>query len=189
MQDFVGVRVADSAEQVRIGERAFQRVVVLAQRPLERRKVRIENFDPARIVIRERGPSLHDEQRRLSFGAGLGEQQRAVLEVEREQANLSRNLRTARLPAESTRNHQMEDEKQLALGLHHHTLAEAVKVHDRASLNGRERRIDGSQQERRRQPHMPRRGADHTRTAAREIEQDVGGARALPPGSYQPATL
>ena len=50
MENLIGVGIADSAEQVRIGEGPFQRVISLLQGGLKRSERRRENFQPSRIL-------------------------------------------------------------------------------------------------------------------------------------------
>ena len=50
MKDFVGVGIADAAEDVWIGERALQGVVFRLERPAERGTVRVEHLEPAAVV-------------------------------------------------------------------------------------------------------------------------------------------
>jgi hypothetical protein len=159
---------------MRIGQRAFQGVVPGAQRAIEGRQIGVEHLDSTGVVLRQRRPSLHDEQRCLAFGSSLREQQRAVVEVEREQADLAGNTRTARLPAESTGDHQMEDQEQLALRFHDNALAEPVEVDDGSPFHRRERRIDGAKKKRRGEPHAFDAVSDDTRAQRVEIQQDVG---------------
>ena len=49
MQDFVGICVADAAEQMRIGKRALERVVSRSERGGEFVKRRGEDIEAARI--------------------------------------------------------------------------------------------------------------------------------------------
>ena len=51
MQDLVRVRVADAAQDPRVGQRALERVVLARQGGPERREVRVEYLEPARIVL------------------------------------------------------------------------------------------------------------------------------------------
>ena len=92
MQDLVRVRVADAAEEVRIGQRALERVVLAPQRRGE------VSHAAASATSRPPGSSaasaalaLHDVQRRALLRARLGQQQRAVREIERREPDLARH--------------------------------------------------------------------------------------------------
>ena len=49
MKNLVGVRVPDAAEQMRIGERALQRVALLLKRRRERVDVARHHFEPSGV--------------------------------------------------------------------------------------------------------------------------------------------
>ena len=86
-------------------------------------------------MLRERFRAPHEVQRRLAFGARFRENQRPVLEVEREQTHLARNRCSWRLPSEPPGDHQVKDEEKLAFGFEHHTLAEAFQPDNRPALD------------------------------------------------------
>src|SRR5688572_23498818 len=95
MQNFVGVGVADSAEDLRVGESPFERVAFAAQGRSEVREARADGFETAAVELRERCFAAHDVEARPAFRACFGENERAVLEVEREEPELLRELRSA----------------------------------------------------------------------------------------------
>ena len=147
MQDFVRVGVADSAEDVRIGQRSFQGVIVSLQRFRECRQIDLEHLDAPGIVLRQCLASANDMERRLTLTAGFGEQQRPVVEVEGEQSDLPRDPGSLRLPAETTRNHQVEDEVQLMVEREDHPFAKPMEVLYRVAFDRGDRRVDGSEKE------------------------------------------
>ena len=153
MEDLVRVGVADAAEQVRVGQRALERVVLAPQRRGERRRVRVEHFEAAGIVRGQRVPAAattcSDARRLVPASVRISV---PCVEVERQQADLARN---AARPAAFQRNRpaiiRWNDEEQLALGLEDDPLAEPMQVDDRPPVDRGERRVDRAQQERRRQ--------------------------------------
>src|SRR5439155_24820853 len=90
MEDLVRVRVADSREQPRVGERALQRVVLAPQRGLELAERAVERLDPSATELVER-PCQMD--RGAFLGRDLGQQQGAGGKVERRKPHLARSLR------------------------------------------------------------------------------------------------
>src|SRR5215813_64384 len=106
MQDLVGVRVADAAEEVRIGERALERVVLAAESLREGLQLAADDLDSARVQRVEAGGSAHDVDARALLRAGLGEDERAARillrgrEVETREADLAGHRRRRRLPLE-----------------------------------------------------------------------------------------
>ena len=173
MENLVGVRVADSAEQMRIGQRAFERVIVTTQSAPERLTIDLEHVDAAGIVFLQRRRSAHDEQRCLPLRSGLREKERTVAEVECEKADLPWNPRASLLPAKPARNHQMQNQKQLPLQLEHDALAEALQADDRPAFHGRQRRIDGPKEKRRCEPDPVDTTPDDARRQRMKVEEDV----------------
>ena len=127
----------------------------------------------------QRVPAADDVQRRLPLGARFGQHQRAVLEVEREQTELSGNAGARLLPPEAPGDHQMKDEKQLALDLEDDPLAEAMQRDDGPPFDRGQRRVDRAQQERRREPDAGRSGGRRCAAPAREGRGGCRGAPAL----------
>ena len=80
-------------------------------------QVGVEHLEAAGIVraSASRPCTTCSDARR--FDARLGQDQRAVLEVERQQADLAGHLGARRLPAEAAGDHQVDDEEELALEL------------------------------------------------------------------------
>ena len=101
--------------EMRIGERALERVVLARQRLAECRERRLERFDAAGIERRERRFAPHQLHRCALLRARFREEQRAVLELEHREHQLRSDARLlARLaPAQAPRDHQMEDEEEM----------------------------------------------------------------------------
>ena len=72
MQDFVGIRVADAAEEMRIGERSLESVVFTAERVLECGEVDGEDLEAAGILLCQRFETLKQVQRRPPLAPRLG---------------------------------------------------------------------------------------------------------------------
>src|SRR5688572_11104090 len=84
MQNLVRIRVAYAAEQMRIGQRALQRMIPLPKGRGKLFERRFQYFESTRIVLRQRVASVDDVERRLPPGASLRQDQRAVRKIERE---------------------------------------------------------------------------------------------------------
>jgi hypothetical protein len=153
VQDLVGVRVANPAEDARVGQHALEGVVLGREGGPERRRVRVEHLEPAGVVSAERRLAAHHVERGPLLGAGLGHDQRARREIECRQPDPARRLCARRLPVQPPGDHQMDDDKQLLLERDDQPLPEPTKADDRLAAHGAHRRIDRSQQERREQPH------------------------------------
>jgi hypothetical protein len=60
MKDFVRIGVTDPAEEMRIGEGTFERVIVSAKGLVESGKVYLEHLETARVMLREGLVPLHN---------------------------------------------------------------------------------------------------------------------------------
>jgi hypothetical protein len=94
-------------------------------------------------------------------------------EVECKKANLARNRGARQLPSEPPGNHQVEDQKRMAIHLEHDSLAQAAQRHNPATSDRIERRIDGTEQKGGRQPHVLNRVTDDARAKRVQIQLDV----------------
>ena len=92
VQDLVRIRVADAGEEARIGQRAFQRMV-LAKQDVDANvfEIGVEDLDAPGIHRVERRLALNEMQRGAPLGAGLGESERAAVELEQRQGDLARS--------------------------------------------------------------------------------------------------
>ena len=73
MEDLVGVRVSDAAEQARVGQGRFEGVIFNGQARAKRPKRRLEHFQIAGIVFGQSLSSAHQMQGRSFLGASLGQ--------------------------------------------------------------------------------------------------------------------
>ena len=154
VQDLVGVRVADAVEQRRIGQRALDRVPLAAQPLGELRAVVASNTSrPPRSNSASASRPCNDVHRRALLRRRLGEDQRAVREVERREPDLARDLLAALLPAQPPRDHQVDHDEALALDADHDALAHALDGLDLRAVELARRRRHRAQHERARDPH------------------------------------
>src|SRR6266700_1769033 len=83
MEDLVGISVADSAEEMRISQRAFESVIFKSERLRECFKGAIQDFEAARIKHLQRLFTLNQMQRSALFRAGFSQEQRPVWKFKR----------------------------------------------------------------------------------------------------------
>ena len=133
MQDLVGVRVADAAQQLRIGQRALERVVALREPLRERRKVEWRDLESAAIVLGERRFAVDDVERRAALAARLGQRQRSRCKLERCEHRPSRTFRTRLVPVQPAGDHEVQDQPEIACEADRDTLAEPPQCDDVAS--------------------------------------------------------
>src|SRR3989449_5936996 len=146
MQDLVGVRVADAAEDPRVGQRALERVVLPGERVAERRQVRVKYLEAARVVRAQTGFATDQMQRGPPLRARLGQDDRPRREVEAGETDLSWQLGARGLPMEAARDHEVQNEKEVALESDHDALAEPSESGDPTAGRGRQRRGGGTEE-------------------------------------------
>ena len=112
MQDLVGVRVADPAEDVRIGQRALERVVLLPQAAGKGRQIGGQHLEPLRIERGERRFAAHEMNRCLPLRSRLGEHHGPRRKVERGQTDLPGYRGADVPPPQPARNHQVHHDEQ-----------------------------------------------------------------------------
>ena len=105
VQDLVGVRVADAAEQARIGQRALQRVVLAraarAANVVEARRS-ARRCRPGRVRASAASP-CDDVQRRAPLAAGFGERERAGRRTRSSRERVARRRLRAALSSQCRR--------------------------------------------------------------------------------------
>ena len=128
MQDFVGIRIADAAEQMRIGQRALDGVILVREPRGEGVAIEREDVDAAGIERCERGAAMQHVQRGAPLRSRFGEGKRPARKLEQRERDLCRRLPAAilrfRQPLQAPCNHQMHDEKVLVVEFEHDSLAE-----------------------------------------------------------------
>ena len=174
MQNLVGIGVADSTEEVRVGQGAFESVILFAQCACKCVEASVQDVEATRIVLFERVAPADDKKRSLPPCARLGQDECAVGEVEGEEANLARHPSAGLLPVKTTGNHQVQDEEELGVELEHDPFSEAVQRDNRPAVERRQRRVDGAEQKRRYEADSFEPTADDTRPERMQIKEDVG---------------
>ena len=78
MQDLIRIRVADSAEQMRIGERALERMTLACQQRSKCLQIGFQYFGAARIERTNAFLSAHQMQRRPPLRPRFGQEQCSI---------------------------------------------------------------------------------------------------------------
>ena len=177
VQDLVAVGVADAREQVGIGQRALDGVVADEQPRAELVEVGVERLEAAAIEFGQRGRAAQQVHRGPLLRRRLGQQQRAVREVERRQADLAGDRRALffqrKRPAIIrwiVRNRSSSSSKM-------RRLPSRRKPEHALALGGFQRRIGGAQHERARQPDVLQRLAHDVALQEVEIDREVRNLR------------
>ena len=177
MQDLVRVRVADPAEQPRIGERALQRVILAREGGAKGCEIGGEHLEPAGVMVIEPVLASHEVKRGAPLRARLRQHEGSRGEVERRESGLRRDLGAGAPPVKSAGDHQVDDEEELPVERDHDAFSEAAQARHPPADRGVERRIDRAEQERARQAHPLEPGPDDSRLQRLDVNDDVGELR------------
>src|SRR5580700_776370 len=107
MQNFVGVRVADAAENMRVGKRSLQRMIGCSQSPGKRIEARVEWFDTAGTQRLKARFALDHAKRRAPLRPRFGQPQPAVVEFEGDQDISAAEFGRGSFPMQATCDHEM----------------------------------------------------------------------------------
>ena len=136
VEDLVGGRIANAAEETRIGERPLDDMALADERVAKALEVGVENFKTSRIVGAEAVLAANDVERRPLLRARLGDEQCPLGKVERRQSDLPDGLRAARSSPKPPCDHQMKDEKEIVFEGKDDPLPEAAKLDNPLPLRG-----------------------------------------------------
>jgi len=89
-----------------------------------------QGVDAAGIVFVDRRAARDDVESRPFLTPLLGHEKRSVFEVERSEAATLRDAHTRLAPAQTPRNHEVQDEEELVLELDHDPLADPLDPTD-----------------------------------------------------------
>src|SRR5215475_12324140 len=130
MENLVGVRVADAAEDTWIGQGALEGVVFPSQGDTERRQICVQDLEASGVVVAETGLTADQMQRRAALRARFGQNERSRREVEGGEADLARHLVPRFSPVEPAGDHEVQDEEEIALQTDDDALAQATERGD-----------------------------------------------------------
>ena len=175
MENLVGPRIPDAAQQTRVRECALQSVV--AQREArgefgERRRERLETAGVERDKTRF---ALHHVNRGSLLGSGFGQRERTCGKIERDESAPSIGLGALGrgMPMEPSGDHQMQHHPDSTVHAERDALADAAQRGDRASLDQGQRRLDGTDEKRAAEANALHGLAQDARGERLEIDGDI----------------
>src|SRR5205085_9009940 len=124
------IGVADPAEEARVGERAFQRVVLAHERLAEALERGLERFRPPAVHLAHRLFAAHEMDGGALLARYLGEHDGARVEIESGEPDLAWDLRSGVEPSQPSRDHEVHDEEEVAFQLEDESLADAAQGED-----------------------------------------------------------
>ncbi len=160
-----------------IGQGPLQGPVLLLEGGAELSGIGIQRFDPAPIELGHALESAAQPDPGPFVGALLGEDQGARVEVDGGQADLLRDRLSRRLPAETARHHQMDDEIEIVLHSEDDSFSDTLQRLHLEPHRGVVRRVVGAQHRRRGDPHPAHHLTEDAPLQCLQIDHDVGKLR------------
>ena len=173
MQDLVGIRVTDAAEQARIRQRAFEGMVLARQRLAKGFQRASHDLDAPWIVLEEIIIAAHNVNGCAFLRSGFSEKQRPPREIKRSQSEFLRNFLVAPTPSEPAGNHEVYDQKEFVSESEHDALAQAPDRLDGLPFQLLNGRIDRSQDERAREAHRHEGLAHEVSPKRLDVDDDI----------------
>src|SRR6185437_14982247 len=174
MQNLVRVRVADAAEQSRIGERSLECVILQRELCAERIGCRVERLDAASIERAKRGLALYRVQRCAARSARFCQKQRSRRKTEARQHGARWTLLSRCAPAEPSRDHEVDDEKELIAEAEHDAFPDAAHTGHMPTLVFGDGWSHGAQHEGSFDARVFQRLPAHPWRKLLEIDRDIG---------------
>ena len=148
--------------------------------------VAVEGLQPAAVEGPQPRLALHQVERGAALGAGLGERERPLVHVERQEPGPPREPGAGGPPVEPPGDHEVEGEVEVALEGEDEPLAEPPDPRHRPPLGGGQRRLGGAEQERAAEPEPPDHPAAEPGLQRLGVDGEIGelghgGMMARPP--------
>ena len=147
VEDLVGVGVADAGEDARVGEGALEGAVFGGEGGAEGCEVGGEDFNAAGVHVFEGGLALENIEGGSALGAGFGEDEGAVGEVEGGEIVAASEFCAERAPVEAAGDHEMKDEPEAVVELEDDAFADAVEGADGVVFGLFDAGLDGAEEE------------------------------------------
>jgi hypothetical protein len=174
VEDFVGVGVADPAENARIGERAFESAIFGGERGAKGIEIGGENFQATGIDGAETVFTNEKMQRCAMLGAGFGEDQRAVGKIEGGKIVTTCELCVLRTPVQAAGNHQMKHNPEIVIEADGDAFADTAKFADSEAVDSGDGRLRGAEKEQASDADVVEGLVEDARFEGGEVGDDVG---------------
>ena len=115
VQDLIRVGIADTGEDVRVDEGSFEGMAMGAQGAIEVSECGGEDLEATGVERRKSAVAADDVQGSSPLAAGLGEQQRAGVEVEGGQPPATGKLGADLAPLETPGDHEVQDQVKIVV--------------------------------------------------------------------------
>jgi len=105
VQNLIGIRIANAADHAGIGESPFESAIFRRECSAEGIEIAVEDFDAAGVNRAEAAFAAENMQRGPALGAGFGEHEAAIREVEGREAIAAGELGAWRAPMQAAGDH------------------------------------------------------------------------------------
>jgi hypothetical protein len=152
VEDLVGVGVADAGEDAGVGESSLEGAVFGGEGSSEGFEVCGEDvvckkIEAARVDFFGGGFVGEEVEGGAAFGAGFGEDEGAVREVECGEVVSDAEFRAERAPVEAAGDHEMKDEPEAVVEFEDDAFADAVEFADGVVFDLFDGGLDGAEEE------------------------------------------
>src|SRR6266705_4693563 len=172
-QNFVGIGIADAAEEARVGEGALQSVVRGEKNRGKARRIGIEHFDAAGIESAKAVFSGDDVERSALLRAGFGPEKSSGGKIECGKAARGRNFGAAGTPMQPAGDHQVQNQPKAVFEADANALSEPAQTRDLLPFCAADGRSRGAEQKGAYDAHAFERLAENARLERLDIDNDV----------------
>jgi hypothetical protein len=177
VEDFVGVGIADAADETGIGKGALEGAVFGGESGAEASEVGREDFDTAGIEVAEGLIAADEMEGGAALGAGFREDERAGGEIEGGEGVAAGEFGLGRAPVKTAGDHEVENEPEIAYNADGDAFADAAKGKDGFAFDAGEGRIDSAKKKDGDEAHMIERLSEDQGFESGDIGGNVGEFR------------
>ena len=173
-QDFVGISVADAAEDAGICESALEGVIFRLQGASEVGESGVEKFEASGVEGLQAFEALYEVKRGAFLRACLGPKERAVREIKGGETARATDFGAKGFPVKAAGDHQMEDEPEVVFESDADALAEAHEFGDLFAFGGSNGRVGGAEQRGRDDTNARDALAEDSALQGLDVDDDIG---------------
>ncbi len=174
VEDLVGVGVADAGEDARVGEGALEGAVFDGEGGAEGCEVGGEDVDASCVEFVGGGPVGEEVEGGAAFGAGFGEDERAVGKVECGEVVSAAEFCAKGTPVEAAGDHEVKDEPEAVVEFEGDAFADAMETADGVAFDVFDAGLDCAEEEGAGDPEVCEGLADDAGFEGGEVGGDVG---------------
>ena len=176
-ENLIGIGVANTAEEARVGQRALEGAILNRKRLAKAFFIDREDVDASGIHRTQVFFSAKKIERGAALGAGLSENQGAVGKIEGGEVVAAFQAHSGRLPVQAPGDHEMEDEPEIAIEAEYDAFADVAENQHGLPFCRGDGRIGSAQEKRAGDADVVERLLEHAWFEGGEVSGDVGEFR------------